>query len=251
MKKISYQENLSLHSPVLLDREYKRPKVEKMLSILREVGAIDGKLGELAVDVGCSIGFFSEPMVPYFKQVLGIDIDRNALQLAVAKEKQAQAVYVLADSMQLPLPDSCADLVICNHVYEHVPDAEKLFAEIFRILKNNGICYLGAASRLTIIEPHYGLPFLSWLPKPLANIYLRMFNKGEYYYENLRTYWGIRNLLKKFSVIDYTLRVITDPDKYCARDLIPRNSLLAKLPAFFWKMVYSFLPTYLLILKKV
>lgn len=250
MEKPEYQENLSLQSPILLDYAYKKPKVDKMIAILRDYGAISKYQGKLAVDIGCSAGFFTRGLSPYYETVIGIDIDSYALSRAASQDHEGSTVYLLGDSMSLPLADASVDLVVCNHVYEHVPYPEKLFSEIFRVLNNNGICYLGAASRLTIIEPHYHLPFLSWLPKWMAHKYMRYMKKGDYYYENLRTYRGIRALLNKFDVLDYTLMVINEPDKYSAQDLLPQDSILRNVPLFIWKIFYIFLPSYIFILKR-
>jgi len=251
MKQPEYQKDLSIHSPILFDANYKQAKVEKMLSILRHANALNNKKNGIAVDVGCSGGFFTSGLTNYFSQVIGLDIDTHALSVASQHRSTPNLSYVTADSLTIPLPDNSINLVICNHVYEHVPNPETLFSEIHRVLKNGGICYLGSASCLTIIEPHYHLPFLSWLPKPIAHQYMRYTGKGDFYYENLRTYWGIKKLIKHFRVCDYTLRIIQDPDKFAARDLISKDGVLDRIPLVIWKLVYWFLPTYIFVLKKI
>jgi SAM-dependent methyltransferase len=250
MKQLEYQKDLSVHSPILLDAAYKRAKVDKMLSILVDCGAISQTHKKLALDIGCSRGFFAAALAPYFEGVIGIDIDMHALRLAKIETPSDSVHYLLGDSLRIPLPDRSVDLIICNHVYEHVPDAERLFTEIYRVLKNTGVCYLGAASRLTFVEPHYHLPFLSWLPKPLAHLYMRFAGKGSHYYENLRTIWGIRRLISRFDVLDYTLKVVENPDRFHARDLFPRGGVLEKIPMWAWRFSYVLLPSYLFILKR-
>ena len=250
MNNPEYQNDLSLKSPILLDYEYKRHKVDKMLAILRESGGIGDDRKRLALDVGCSGGFFTSAIAPYFEDVLGLDIDLHALKIANQQRQRDNLHYVDGDSMRLPLKDGSVDLVICNHVYEHVPDPVRLFQEIRRVLADEGVCYLGAASRWIPMEPHYHLLFLSWLPKFLAHRYMKLFGKGDYYYENLRTYGGIRKLIRDFRVEDYTLRVLEDPDRFHARDMIPRGGKLERVPMWFWKLFYRLLPTYVLILRR-
>lgn len=244
-----YQKDYSLSKPIMLQAELRKIKVEKMLSILQDTGALNDKC-ELVLDVGCSGGYFIEGIAPFFSTALGFDIDINALTSANNIKHESNLFYVGADSMNIPLPDSSVDLIICNHVYEHVPNADELFSEIYRVLKKGGLCYFGAVSRLSVVEPHYFLPFLSWLPKKVAHFYMRITGKGNYYYENPRTYWGLKKLISKFQVNDYTLEIIAYPDKYHARDLIPENSILAKLPISIWKLFYYVLPGYIYILKK-
>jgi SAM-dependent methyltransferase len=248
MDRDKYQTDLSLHSPILMDEAYKAPKVRKMLAILADAGALDR--GGLAVDVGCSGGLFVAGLGPHFREVVGIDIDPHALRSAAERRQPANVGYVLGDSQCLPLSEGSVDVVICNHVYEHVPDARRLFAEIERVLRPGGVCYLGAASRLAPLEPHYHLPFLSWLPKRLAHIYMRVAGKGDRYYENLRTYWGLTRLIRQFDIVDYTLRVISEPDHFEARDMIPKNGLAERIPKGFLRLLHPLLPSYLLILRK-
>jgi len=114
------------------------------------------------------------------------------------------------------------DLVICAQVYEHVPDSKQLLAEIKRLLKPNGICYFAAGNRLNLIEGHYKLPFLSVIPKPLAHVYLLILGRGKYYYENHLTYWRLKRLVLQFEfdVVDYTAKVIYEPEKYSATEIV-------------------------------
>jgi SAM-dependent methyltransferase len=245
-----YQNNLSLQSPILLDERYKQAKVEKMLAILRHNGLLSFPPRGIALDIGCSKGFFTSALSPFFEHVVGLDIDFHALGLARDESARDNVSYLGGDSMKLPFLDNTVDLIICNHVYEHVPDATQLFSEIHRVLTPGGTCYLGAASRLTLIEPHYHLPFLSWLPRSAAHIYMRLTGKGEYYYENLRTHWAIKGLIKGFQVQDCTLDVVADPDLFCARDLFPQGGLLEKIPLSLWRTFYWFLPSYIMLLRK-
>jgi hypothetical protein len=74
--------------------------------------------------------------------------------------------------------------VVSNHVIEHVgPESEQRFhlAELRRVLKPEGRGYLAVPNRWMLVEPHYRLAFLSWLPRALRTPYLRAFGKGEAY----------------------------------------------------------------------
>lgn len=43
-----------------------------------------------------------------------------------------------ADICELPLPDKHFDLILCNHVLEHIPDDRKAMSELYRVLKKGG-----------------------------------------------------------------------------------------------------------------
>lgn len=244
-----YQKDYSSHCPKILDTDVRLEKAGKMLCVLEDAGVLASNT-EVALDIGCSGGYFIRALSDYYDSVLGLDIDVNALLLAREEGIAENISVIAADSMNMPLPDNSVDLVVCNHVYEHVPSSEKLFSEIYRVLKVNGVCYFGAASRLVPIEPHYNLPLLSWFPKNIANVYMKLARKGDYYYENLRTYWGLKKLISQFEIKDYTLEIVAFPDKYNARDLIKKGSLLDKIPMIAWKLFYRVLPGYIFLLVK-
>lgn len=46
---------------------------------------------------------------------------------------------VKADICNLPFEDNTYDLILCNHVLEHIPDDTKAMQELFRVLKPGGI----------------------------------------------------------------------------------------------------------------
>ena len=48
------------------------------------------------------------------------------------------------DATQLHFPDEQFDIIIANHILEHIPDDEKAMKEIFRVLKRNGVAILQA-----------------------------------------------------------------------------------------------------------
>lgn len=47
---------------------------------------------------------------------------------------------VMQDVTNIAFPDRHFDLIISSDVLEHVPDADKAFSEIFRVLKPGGVC---------------------------------------------------------------------------------------------------------------
>ena len=69
---------------------------------------------------------------------------------------------------RLPLRDESFDLVICWDVVEHVQNPERLVAEIGRVLRPGGRALLTVINRYAFRDPHYHLPLLNWLPRPVA-----------------------------------------------------------------------------------
>ena len=46
---------------------------------------------------------------------------------------------VKADICDLPFQDNAYDLILCNHVLEHIPDDQKAMQELYRVLKPGGM----------------------------------------------------------------------------------------------------------------
>jgi SAM-dependent methyltransferase len=245
-----YQKDFSKIVPILLDKENRAPKAKKIAGIINEFAA-GATGGLLCVDIGSSAGIITSFMSDMFKTTIGLDIDIDAVKKGSGDFRDKEGLFFLVgDSMSLPFADDSIDVIICNQIYEHVPKPERLVDEIHRVLKKSGFCYFGAGNRLVLKEKHYHLYFLSWLPKPLANIYMRITGKGEGYYEDLRTYFGLKKLVKRFEIVDFTLKIIKDPKKYDATEMIKEGSIITKLPGFLYRLLYFAIPSYVWILKK-
>jgi SAM-dependent methyltransferase len=70
-----------------------------------------------------------------------------------------------SDTDILPYPDESFDLIISDHVFEHVIDQEMVFREQYRILKPRGCAvHVFPAKWRAIIEPHINVPFGGFEP---------------------------------------------------------------------------------------
>lgn len=56
--------------------------------------------------------------------------------------------------MDIPYPENYFDIVICNHVLEHIPDLKKGIAEIHRVIKKGGFAILMAPMSM-VLENHF------------------------------------------------------------------------------------------------
>ncbi|MEL0168769.1 MAG: glycosyltransferase [Pseudomonadaceae bacterium] len=155
------------------------PKAKKIESLLN-LNARFGNKTIRMLEVGCGSG----GIIHYFATheslncvATGVDVNDNR-QIKTGYE------FIAVDSVSLPFIDASYDVVITNHVIEHVGNRQaqlKHLQEINRIMAPGGVCYLAVPNRWMITEPHYNLKFLSWLPKSLRSSYVRFRKKGEHY----------------------------------------------------------------------
>lgn len=92
--------------------------------------------------------------------------------------------FQLVQGVELPFDDGSFDVVITNHVIEHVGDADaqhRHLVEVHRVMKPDSIGYLAVPNRWMLTEPHYKLKFLSWWPHAWRTPYLRLMRKGKFY----------------------------------------------------------------------
>jgi len=248
-----YQRDFSqIHPETMFDERGRLQKARKTVTVLQDAvrsAGLDPSRARV-LDIGCSTGILTRHYAEFFGEVVGVDIDDGAVDWARLNRGADNISYRIGDSMDLPFPDGDFEIVTCTHIYEHVPDAQQMLDEIFRVLKPGGVCFFAAENRLRLWEGHHNLPLLSLLPKPLGHLYVRLAGKGDRYYETHHTVWGLRRLVRRFEIIDYTTPVVRDPEKYEATDIIGAGTLrqriaLATLAAAYWAF-----PTYLWILRK-
>jgi len=226
----------------MYDEERGRNKALRALEMFRDLA--ERPLAEMnCLEVGSATGVLTYYLAPHFRHVIGIDIDRPALEHSKQHYSRDNLDYLEMDALQMGFADNTFDTMVCHHTYEHVVDDRALIREMHRVLKPGGLLYFGAPNRLMIQESHYRLPFLSWLPRPLGDVYLRMAGKGTHYYERMRTIWGVRSLLEPFSEnLNYTLRCIVEDRKYHSDDVVAKFPWLKGLPRPVLTLLIPFAP---------
>ncbi|WP_344743286.1 class I SAM-dependent methyltransferase [Streptosporangium vulgare] len=208
----------------MLDEEKRRRKAAKIVAVLGHfLGRDKDVLAGLTVaDIGCSAGFIADELAAAgARHTFGVDIDVPGLRKASQRFGE-RVEFVCADGTALPFPDGSIDVLVFNHIYEHVVDPDAIMAEMRRVLSDDGVLYLGLGNRLGVMEPHYKLPFLSYLPPALADRYVRLSGRADSYYERYRTRRGLRKMVRGLRVWDYTFPVLATPRRVRRERALPR-----------------------------
>lgn len=244
-----YQYDFSVHNSGMYDVEGRTRKAETMVRVIEDFAG--ARLGDMdLLNVGGSAGIIDNHLAQRFRRVVGIDIDESAIRFAVSRYSRPNLEFCVGDALALNYPDASFDVVICSHVYEHVPDAAKMMAEIYRVLKPGGLCYFAAGNRVMWNEPHYNLPLLSVLPRWLAHRYVRWAGKADHYHELHFTCWGLRRLVAGYTLHDYTRALARDPERFGVDYMIPATGPKHALVNFISRVLYWMMPGYIWLLEK-
>lgn len=222
----------------LTSRHLKSLKIASILERRTDLSQAD------VLDIGAGAGQTANFLKPRVRSVTATDRETDAFL-------PTDIPILETPGTDLPFDASSFDIVVFNHVIEHVgerDDQRRILSEIARILRPDGLLYLAVPNRWTLVEPHYRLAFLSWLPPSLASRYVRWRGKNDWY--DCRPF-AHRELLKTlqsagFETDDATEEAFRDllkiekPDSRLAR-------LLAGLPSWLVRAAVPLMPTFVVI----
>ena len=195
----------------------------------------------VCLDVGCSDGAIALSLCDQFKQVIGADIDLMALRKIddIACEN---VNFLSGDAMALPFGNQSMDAIVCSQTYEHVPSSEKLFDEISRVIKDEGIVLFSGPNKTFPVEPHFFLPFLHWFSQKTADRYLQLTGKGDHYYERSETYWKLKRIFKGYEIIDVIRYVFEYYGEHSPKkNTRAANRIASRLPVIILRLVAPFM----------
>lgn len=110
--------------------------------------------GDTVLDCACGLGYGTALLAAASRgrRFIGVDIDTDAVAYARDNFANYPAEYHTASAIQLDfLPDRSVDMVVSFETIEHLPDYERFFDEVVRVLKPDGRM-IGSVPHLWIDE---------------------------------------------------------------------------------------------------
>lgn len=165
------------HPHAVLDlpsRDRKAVKIERLLDLASRPQPLR------ILEIGTGAGGIAH----YFAVHSTLRCDVTAVDVIDNRQVRDGYAFSLVQGVELPFAAASFDVVITNHVIEHVGDAgaqHRHLTEIHRVLKPNGVGYLAVPNRWMLTEPHFNLKFLSWWPHAWRTPYLKLMRKGAFY----------------------------------------------------------------------
>lgn len=235
---MTYQKSEKSHAR--LDEKSRVKKANKILTVLgQEVDLSKAKV----LDIGTGNG----KIISLISKSCGEAISVDLLDERVAKDGYD---FKIVKNEKLPFEDNSFDVVITNHVIEHVPNQKLHMEEITRVLKKGGVVYLATPNKYWLTDPHYKLPLLSWFPRKISAMYLKLV-QGKEWDIYPQSYGMLKKLTKKsFSIENYAVKIIKDPKKYDLDVMKMIQPIVKFIPKFLLNSMASILPTHILVLRK-
>jgi len=224
------------------------PKAEKIRRLL-ELPAANARPIRL-LEIGTGSGAIAQ----YFAVQSDFDCEVDAVDVVDQRKVLDGYRFMLVEGAILPFDNARFDVVISNHVLEHVGDRSaqvEHLREISRVLRDDGLAYLATPNRWQVVEPHYHLAFLSWLPRSIRSSYLRLRERGDYYDCEPLGMFELEPMLstagfRYSNVCESAFRALLDIEK--PKSLILR--MLGRLPDGWFGRMRAICPTHIYILRR-
>jgi len=234
---------LNSYNPGFMVKHDRRAKADKIIYVLNEaIEHYPAHGRKMLLDIGTGNGEIASYLSEYY-DVVSVDVKD---QRTVCEGFE----FVQIGGTELPFSDKCFDVVVSNHVIEHVANSDHHLLEIRRVLKDDGLTYLATPNRFWPWEVHNRVLILHYLPVAIFKPILRGLGR---YHEDIfpLTWWALKCKIKKiFSMDIVSDRISKWPLRYHMRCHPFAATILSWIPLWLYKLFTFINPTLIVILKK-
>ena len=199
-------------------------KAEPIVTAIDEAKKRATGPGDRILEVGCGTAALAAAFAARGAEVVASDVSLRWLVLAQKRLGDAHAgdVELVACAAEaLPFPDESFDVVAATDVIEHVEDPRRFVAESSRVLRPGGLLFLATPNRYSLgLEPHVRLLGVGYLPRPLAESYVRRFRKTSYSHVRLLSAASLASLLREHGLdAEIVTPAVPDEAMYAGAEL--------------------------------
>jgi SAM-dependent methyltransferase len=106
---------------------------------------------QAALGKGAAVLHVAPELMLYRYLFRGADVDYHPTDLSPERYTEIPAVERV-DITRIPYPAGTFDVILCNHVLEHVPDDQQAMRELRRVLKDDGVALLQVPLGMRLAE---------------------------------------------------------------------------------------------------
>jgi ubiquinone/menaquinone biosynthesis C-methylase UbiE len=154
-------------------------QAERVVEVRQALGG--SFTGQRVLDLGSGMGGGLVALRRAGLDVVGLDYNPAYCRIAQLRGQRYGLRLPLAVGAgeALPFAEGSFDAVICLDVLEHVQQPERVLAEMHRVLRPGGVVLTTVPNRFAFRDPHYHLPGINWLPRPLAERLIPLFGHSK------------------------------------------------------------------------
>ena len=102
---------------------------------------------KVVLDIASGEGYGSNLLAKSAKQVIGVDISKEAIDFSSSKYKRPNLFFKIGSVTNIPLETNSIDMVVSFETLEHVIEQELMFLEIKRVLKPDGLLIISTPEK--------------------------------------------------------------------------------------------------------
>jgi len=182
-----------------LDKEHAAEDI--VIDFRKRVGDPSGKC---ILDLGFGNGITLATFAKAGAKMHGVEVLKDLYDIATeyVTAHSVPADLHLYDGVTFPFTDATFDHIYSVSVLEHVSNPVAVLKEAARVLKSGGTFYLAFPNRFDPKETHTGVWFVSYLPRDVAQVVLRLLGHNSIPDWNLHflSYFWLRTLLRKNAI---------------------------------------------------
>jgi len=170
------------------------------------------------LDLGCGTGGFLAAAHAQGASCVGADVALRWLVIARSRFRdlgQSEITVVCACADHLPFISDSFDVILAENLIEHCRDTTAVLSEVNRIRRAAGAFMARTINRFAFgPEPHVGVWGVGYLPRSIANSYVKLIKGIPYEHIYLESFGSLQRAIQSVgdSAIETKVPVITEAD---------------------------------------